>query len=91
MIANRSPSKYTTLARGRLRRPRIRTASPPDEKKKVPWRNQPSIGPTSGSPFGAGAATAIVFIPTKSFTTCLAFSEYRPGWMMPRMCGFVRA
>src|SRR5438309_2431255 len=89
-MRKRSPSKYATLARGRLRRPLTRIESPDELKKNFPCRNHPSIGATSGSPFGAGAATAMVFIPSISFTTCFAFSEYLPGWMIPFMCGPVR-
>ena len=65
----------------------MRIESPDELKKNFPCRNQPSIGATSGSPFGAGAATAMVFIPSISFTTCFAFNEYLPGWMIPFMCG----
>src|SRR2546427_1505244 len=90
LMRKRSPSKYAMLARGRLRRPLTRIESPDEPKKNFPCRNHPSIGATSGSPFGAGAATAMVFIPSISFTTCFAFSEYLPGWMIPFMCGPVR-
>jgi hypothetical protein len=85
-----SPSKNAMLARGRLRSPLMRMESPPELKKNFPCRNHPSMGATSGSPFGAGAATATVFIPSSSFTTCVALSEYSPGWMIAFMCAPVR-